>query len=82
MVGNIVVNELPQTGRVMRRPVHTFQLRQRPFAITPFMIAPVLPGETMKNLLLQSRAVTDPIKNPLVGWSRVLRFLRQASRSR
>jgi hypothetical protein len=32
------------------------------------MIAPVLPGETLKNLQLQSRAVTDPIKNPLIGW--------------
>jgi hypothetical protein len=32
------------------------------------MIAPVLPGETLKNLLLQARVVTDPIKHPLVGW--------------
>ncbi|MDT9597655.1 hypothetical protein [Sphingosinicella rhizophila] len=32
------------------------------------MIAPVLPGETMQNLLLQARVVTDPIKSPLVGW--------------
>jgi hypothetical protein len=31
-------------------------------------IAPVLPGETMKNLLLQARVVSDPIKNPLIGW--------------
>jgi hypothetical protein len=32
------------------------------------LIAPVLPGETLQNLLLQSRVVTDPIKNKLVGW--------------
>jgi hypothetical protein len=32
------------------------------------MIAPVLPGETLTNLQLQARAVTDPIKNPLIGW--------------
>lgn len=32
------------------------------------MIAPVLPGETMKNLLMQARVVTDPIKNRLCGW--------------
>jgi hypothetical protein len=32
------------------------------------MIAPVLPGETLKNLQLQTRAVTDPIKSPLIGW--------------
>ena len=39
-----------------------------PWTIQPFMIAPVLPGETLKNILLQSRAVTKPIKNGLVGW--------------
>lgn len=32
------------------------------------MIAPVLPGETMRNLLLQSRVVSNPIANPLIGW--------------
>lgn len=25
-------------------------------------------GETLRNLLFQSRVVTDPIKNPLIGW--------------
>jgi len=66
---------VPQVGaysvkntRKMRRPSHSFHLRHRPFTIQPFCIAPVLPGETLKNALLQSRAVTDPIKNPLVGW--------------
>lgn len=59
---------VPRTGRVMRRPQHNFYLRQRPFIIQPFMLAPVLAGETLKNLLLQARAVTDPIKNPLIGW--------------
>lgn len=67
-LSGIKVEPLPRTGRVMRHPKHTFQIRQRPFEITPFMIAPVLPGETMKNLLLQSRCVTDPIKSPLIGW--------------
>lgn len=62
-----VVNA-PRTGRVTRSPRHTFQLRQRPFLLQPFMIAPVLPGETMKSLLLQARCVTDPIANPLIGW--------------
>lgn len=60
--------EVPRNARVMRRPQHTFQIRQRPWQIQPFFIAPVLPGETMKNLLLQARVVTDPIKNPLIGW--------------
>lgn len=54
--------------RIIRRPQHPFQLRTRPFQIQPFVIAPVLPGETLKNALVQSRVVTDPIKHPLVGW--------------
>lgn len=62
------VTNSPQQKRHLRRPQHTFQLRHRPWQIQPFLLAPVLPGETMKNLLMQSRAVTDPIKNPLIGW--------------
>jgi len=58
----------PQMRRKMRRPRHNFQLRYKPFVIQPFMIAPVIPGETLKNLLLQARTVTDPIKNKLLGW--------------
>ena len=54
--------------RVQRRPEHPFNLRSVPFALTPFMIAPVLPGETLESGLLQSRVVSDPIANPLVGW--------------
>lgn len=54
--------------RVMRNPSHPFQLETRPFQIQPFMIAPVLPGETMRNLVHMSRAVTDPLANPLIGW--------------
>lgn len=57
-----------RTGRVTRSPRHTFQLRHRPFLLQPFMLAPVIPGETMKSLLLQTRAVTSPIANPLIGW--------------
>ena len=57
-----------RTGRVTRSPRHTFQLRHKPFLLQPFMFAPVLPGDTVKNMLLQARAVTSPIANPLVGW--------------
>lgn len=56
------------TGRRNRRPQHPFQISHRPWQIQPFLIAPVLPGETMKNLLMQARVVTDPVKHPLVGW--------------
>ena len=57
-------------GRVGRRPAHPFSLKIRPFQLQPFCIAPVLPGETCKNMLTQARVVTDPL-NPvtkLVGW--------------
>lgn len=64
----VVMTQVPRTGRRMRRPSHPFQLRHRPWQVQPCMIAPVLPGESLENLLLQARAVTDPIKNPLVGW--------------
>ena len=33
------------------------------------MIAPVLPGETLKMAMIQSRAVTDPLASPLIGWT-------------
>lgn len=64
----IKLQQMPVGRRVMRRPQHTFQSKQKPFVISPFMIAPVLPGETLKQLLLQSRCVTDPVKNGLIGW--------------
>lgn len=60
--------ETARQPRKLRNPIHTFNVKHMPFAIQPFMIAPVLPGETFKNLLLQSRAVTRPIVNPIIGW--------------
>ena len=54
--------------RINRSPRHPHTLRVRPYQLQPFMIAPVLPGETMKSLILQNRVVTDPIVAPLVGW--------------
>ena len=57
-----------RVGRVQRHPKHTFHLFTRPYQIQPFLIAPVLAGETMKNLLLQARVVTDPVQNRLIGW--------------
>lgn len=60
----------PGAKRVERRPQHTFDLAIRPYQLQPFMIAPVLPGETMKNLLMQARVVTDPLDpaTKLTGW--------------
>lgn len=64
----MLVQPLQKTGRRSRRPQHPFQVRHRPWVIQPFFIAPVLPGETMKNCLLQSRAVSKPLASPLIGW--------------
>lgn len=58
----------PTMGRKIRRPAHPFIVRTVPFVIQPTGIAPVLPGETLKQAMFQCRAVTDPIKNGLIGW--------------
>lgn len=63
-----IISQPAKVTRKPRRPIHTFNLASMPFQITPFFIAPVLPGETLKSLTFQSRTVTDPIKDPLVGW--------------
>ena len=63
-----VGNAYKGAKRVVRSPKFPFQLRSKPFQIQPFMCAPVLPGETMKNLVLQSRVVSKPLKHSLVGW--------------
>lgn len=63
-----LISAVQQMRRKIRNPQHRFYLRVRPWEIQPCLLAPVLPGETMKNLLLQSRVVTKPIKNALIGW--------------
>lgn len=62
------VEPLPATGRVLRRPAHPFYIAARPFQIVPFFMAPVLPGETMRNLLFQARGISQPIKSSITGW--------------
>lgn len=51
-----------------RRPQEPFNIRCRPFEICPFMIHPVLPNETMDNLLMQVDGYSDPIVNRNLGW--------------
>lgn len=64
----VQAENIKSVRRRPRRPQHKFCLESLPFEIVPFMIAPVLPGESLQNALLQSRVVTDPIKNRLIGW--------------
>lgn len=64
----VVVRQLSTSGRKIRRPTHTWNTIQHPWCITPFMIAPVIPGETLRNAVFQSRCVSSPIKNDMIGW--------------
>lgn len=57
-----------------RRPSYSFNIATRPYQLCPFLLAPVLPGETMKNFMMQSRVVTDPIKSRLMGWHKEYYF--------
>jgi hypothetical protein len=65
---HLIIENAPRVARKQRKPTHNFNVRYRPYDLQPFMLAPVLPGETMKNLLLQARCVSDPVANPLIGW--------------
>lgn len=63
-----LIQNLPRIGRKWRRPKYRFQLQTRPYQVQPFLISPVLPGDTLKAGMFQSRVITDPIKNALTGW--------------
>lgn len=68
MARQTILRPLNRVGRKSRRPKHTFSIKHRPWQMAPFMIAPVLPGETLKGLMWQSRAVSQPVKAALTGW--------------
>lgn len=67
-ISSSIIQSLPKESRRIRRPQHPFFTRQRPWQLQPMLIAPVLPGETMRNLLLQARVLTDPLAHSLSGW--------------
>lgn len=66
------VVSVPQSRRMLRSPRHPFYIRHKPFALQPFLLAPVLPGETMKSALIQSRVVSEVLEGSLAtsisGW--------------
>lgn len=62
------VEAMPRMQRGIRRPTHTWKTRFPAFTFQPVCIAPVLPGETLKNARFTVRAVTDPIYDRLAGW--------------
>jgi len=69
-----VVQSASKTDRVGRYPKHPFLTREVPFTAQPFLIAPVLPGETLQNLYFESRVVSDPVLHPLIGWKKEYYF--------
>lgn len=56
--------------RHTRRPQHRFNLRLIPYEIQPFLLAPVLPGESLTDMMLQAQTWSDPLKPDLknIGW--------------
>lgn len=64
----VVLTELNKSTRQNRYPSHKFYVKFSPYVLQPFMIAPVLPGETLKNLLLQSRGISDMVVSKFLGW--------------
>lgn len=69
-----LLTPIAPTDRVGRYPKHTFQIRELPFTAQPFMIAPVLPGETLTNLFMESRVITDPVLSSIIGWKKEYYF--------
>ena len=57
----------PKTLRRNRSPQYRAYIHHRPWVIQPFMLAPVLAGDTLTNVAWQARAVSDPVRNPLTG---------------
>lgn len=68
MANALKLENLSKVARVPRRPQHRWRIDAKPWEIAPFLLAPVVPGETLKNATLQARVVTDPVAARLVGW--------------
>jgi len=58
-------------ARRERRPQLRFNLETLPYQLQPFMCHPVLPGETLKSLMIQAQTWSDPLKAENmknIGW--------------
>lgn len=67
MPSNLVVREAARSRRRLRMPNHSFFSVQKMWEIAPVVIAPVLPGETMKQALIQIDSYSDPVGSTIVG---------------
>ena len=65
----VKVQDYKSQPRKVRSPKHSFNLKYRPLEIVPFLVAPVLPGETLDSGFFQSSVVSDKIANRLIGWT-------------
>lgn len=63
------LENLQKTDRVNRNPKHTFVVTQASFAIQPFMLARVLPGESLKNLRFEARTRMTNALSPIIGFT-------------
>lgn len=51
------VVRLATTPRGVRHPTHPFRVSHKPYVLQPFLIAPVLAGDSLDNINIRSRAV-------------------------
>jgi len=64
-----MVPVVPQkSDRILRRPYEDFFTVQKAWDIQPLALMPVLPGETLMNMQLQARVLTDSVRHQLSGW--------------
>lgn len=63
------LQDVAPTDRVQRRPKHKWRINAQPYSIVPFMLAPVLPGETYLSSWTEAREVSMPVKSSIIGWS-------------
>lgn len=68
VVPRMEIMNLKQSQRVLRNPYEDAFIVQRPWDIQPIAMFPVLAGETLQNMQLQSRVLTDPLAHRLSGW--------------
>lgn len=64
----VVTSPMAPKRRGTRSPQHAFRIEKRPWQIQPFLLAPVLPGETLRNLMWQTRVISDPLNSSIIGW--------------
>lgn len=67
VAGITVVQPGQGRTRFRRTPHFPFIGAMRPFGLYPIWAHPVLPGETLESCEVKLRAISQPIKNPLVG---------------